>query len=184
MEAIMKSCGSILLFLLSVLFFGCPARSLHPLFTEKEAVFLPSLLGTWVENDDLYTFEQAEGKRYKLVIRSRTEKDSSVFVVWSGKIGSSWYLDSYPMHNAQEHHYVSVHVFTKMILNGDTLRIATLEADWLSKMSSAKKLEVAHVQRENEIILTAPTHELQKFIISIGDNQEAFPNPDALVRLR
>jgi hypothetical protein len=180
----MKSIRVILFISVPFLFSGCPARSIHPLFTDKEAVFNTSLLGIWSNNEESYTFENLHEKNYRLVVRPKEENDSAVYTVLLGKIGEAWFLDSYPIVNSNEHHYLSAHVFTRMILQGDSLYMASLEADWLLKMITEKKIKVAHVRRENEIILTASTKNLQQFINTISTNNEAFPNQSVFVRMR
>jgi hypothetical protein len=180
----MKPFGNALLFLATFFFMGCPARSIHPLFTEQNAVLLASLVGTWENNDETYTFESFQGNNYRLVVRPKSENDSAVFLVLSGKIGTHWFLDSYPIVNSSEHHFLSTHIFTKMSLNDDSLSLSTLEADWLLKMSNAKKLKVPHVKRENEIILTGTTGELRQWIATAGANPEAFPEMSTFHRVQ
>ena len=180
----MRSLRVILLVSVTLLFSGCPARSIHPLFTDKEAVFDASLIGTWTSNEESYTFEKLQEKNYRLVVRSQNENDSAVYAVLLGKIGSAWFLDSYPIVNSNEHHFLSVHVFTRMTMQGDSLTLATLEADWLLKMITEKKITIDHAQRENEIILTASTNKLQHFVNSIRGNNEAFPNPNVFIRTK
>ncbi|MEW5800364.1 MAG: hypothetical protein AB1728_15300 [Bacteroidota bacterium] len=180
----MKAIRFLSVIFITALFAGCPARSLHPLFTDQDAVFNPSLIGTWETDDETYTFDTLKEKNYQLVIRSKKENDSTIYVVWLGKIGSQWFLDSYPIVNSDEYHYVSTHVFTKMTLAGDTLRLASLEADWLSKMIDEKKMKIAHVRRASEVILTASTKELQQWLATIAGNSDAFPNEDLLVKIK
>jgi len=165
-------------------FVGCPARSIHPLFTDADAVFNSSLIGSWKSEGETYTFEKLKEKNYKLVIRSNSSNDSSLYVVLCGKIGSWWFLDSYPLTGSGEHHFLPVHMITKMTLIRDTLRLASLEADWLSKMIAEKKIHIQHVKRNDEIILTASTQELQNFITTIGGNEQAFPNPADFIRVK
>ncbi|MCK9409616.1 MAG: hypothetical protein WCX28_03985 [Bacteriovoracaceae bacterium] len=178
----MKPIRIIPLLLITALLSGCPARSLHPLFSERQAVLLASLIGTWENNEETYTFEPLQGNNYRLVIRPKDEKDSSVYSVLSGKIGSDWFLDSFPIVNSKEHHYLSMHVITKMTLNGDTLTLAMLESDWLLKAITEKKITVQHVKRENEIILTGSTEELRRFITLSGSEEEAFPDVSVFIR--
>ena len=180
----MRSFRVILLVLFAALLAGCPARSIHPLFTEKDAVFNSALIGSWDNKDEIYTFEKLKESIYRLVIRSREENDSSVYSVMLGKIGQSWFFDSFPIVNSNEHHYMSVHVFTRMVLQGDSLTIATLEDDWLLKMIEEKKIKIGHIRRENEIILTASTKELQKLFAEIGTNNDAFPDQKTFARSR
>lgn len=169
---------------IAVLFFGCPARSIHPLFSENDATFNSTLVGIWSNEDETYTFEKGENKSYSLVIRPKTENDSVIYTVISGTIGSMWFLDSYPLLNSDEYHFLSTHLISKMEISGDTLRMSSLEADWLLKKVERKEIKIDHIRRENEIILTASTKELQKFISKIATNTEAFPDPNVLVRVR
>lgn len=180
----MRSIRAILIILTTALFAGCPVRSVFPLFTEKDAVFNPSLIGTWESEDETYTFEKLQEKNYRLAIRPKKENDSALYVVWLGKIGARWFLDSYPIVNSEEYHYFSMHLFTRMDLNGDTLRIASLEADWLSKMIDEKKMQFTHVLRGNEVILTGSTTELQKLLATIGGTGEAFPNENVFIKTK
>jgi hypothetical protein len=69
-----------------------------------------------------------------------------------------------------------------MKIDGDTLTLAMLEADWLLKLDKEKKLKTPHVQRENEVILTGTTEELRNFVSAIGTNHDAFPDNSVFVR--
>jgi hypothetical protein len=166
------------------IFIGCPARSIHPLFTENDVKLNSALFGTWRSNDDTYTFTPASDRTMKAVIRSLTSEDSAVYTALAGTIGRQWYLDSYPYVNADEHHYLSVHVFTKMTLTGDTLTLASFENDWLEKQITDKIISIPHIRRGSEIILTASTKELQSLFRAVGENNDAFPNTTNYVRIR
>lgn len=163
-------------------FIGCPARSLHPLFTEKDIVFNSSLIGTWLADDVTYTFEQLGDKNYKVTVCSTESHDSSLYTAQLGKLGSHWFLDTYPLVTLDEHHYLSVHVFTRLKLQGDTLRLASLEEDWLSEKIRTKALTITHVKKDDEIILTASTKELQQLLMKYGKENDAFPNEGVFVR--
>ncbi len=171
-----------LIALLMVLFAGCPARSIHPLFTDNDVTFDPALIGTWISDDDSYTFSPSSDKSYRTVIHSLTTEDSSVYTVQAGTIGRHRYLDSYPYVNSDEHHYLSVHVFTLMRITGDTMMLASFENDWLEKQIEAKKISIPHIKRGQEIIITATTKELQKMFRTINGDSLAFPNPAIYTR--
>lgn len=170
--------------ILMILFAGCPARSLHPLFTDTDVVFDPVLLGTWISDDDSYTFSPSPDKSYRMVIHSLTSDDSSVYTVQAGTIGRHRYLDSYPYVNADEYHYLSVHVFTLMRLAGDTMTLASFENDWLEKQIDAKKISIPHVKRGQETVLTASTKELQEMFRSIDGDSLAFPHRTSYTRVQ
>ena len=49
---------------------GCqPVDSVNPLYTEKQVVFDPALLGTWVEKDGVFEFFQSSENSYTVVFR-------------------------------------------------------------------------------------------------------------------
>ncbi len=189
----MKKSYIALIMIVSLLIAGCPARSLQPLFTEKEKSFNPALIGTWAIENETYTFAQASANSYTVSYYEYAEKsipgkrqagDSATYVVHLGKIGEHWFFDSYPIKNASNHHLLSTHIFSQMSLEADTLRFAPLEADWLSKMIKAGTIKISHTMKDDDIILTASTEELQELMRTIGGNSEAFPNPGKLVRVK
>jgi len=163
---------------------GCPVRSLNSLFTEKEFSFNPSLVGAWKSHEETYEFRPSTEKSYQLVVASESEPDSFSYTVLLGKIGTNWFLDSYPLTNSDEYHYLSTHIFSRIKLQGDTLRLAILEGEWLSKMIEKKEVKIPHVRRESDIILSASSKELQALFLKYGGNNEAFPIESAFIRLR
>ncbi len=188
----LQLCVSLFLFLFfSLSFLGCPARSLNPLFGEKEIKFNSALLGTWAEGKDSYTFEQSGEKGYLVTFREEKSDGegkepvvhSTKYKAAAGQIGKFWFLDSFPAEGVTEFHFVAGHLITRIWLNGDTLRMASLESDWLRNMIDAKKLKISHVRREAEIILTASSAELRKLVERYANDRKAFPEPGTLVRV-
>lgn len=157
------------------IFSGCPARSLNPLFTEQEVIYNPAMIGTWVNVDVSITFTKSSDKNYRAVYADLKTKDSLVYIVQLGKIGETWFLDSYPAENSQDDHMVAAHMISKIWFEKNQLYISTLESDWLKKMIDGKRLKIPHVRRKHEIILTASTVTLQQLVSKFGDNKEAFP---------
>jgi hypothetical protein len=70
----------------------------------------------------------------------------------------------------------------RLWLDGDTLRLAGLDGDWLGKMIDKKEITIAHLRRDGEVILTASTTELQQLVRRFAEDQEAFPDPEKYVR--
>lgn len=164
---------------LSFLFFGCPARSLNPLFTEEESVYNPALTGQWRGDGTTLTFIRNGAKEYRAVYRDAQSGDSLVYAVRLGTVGERWFLDSAPMENPKDDHLVTAHMVSKVWFEKDRLHIAMLEADWLAKMIDAGKMKVSHVRRGKEVILTAPTATLKQLAETFGGNKEAFPESGA-----
>jgi hypothetical protein len=157
---------------------GCPARSIFPLFNDKDLVFNKDLVGTWVGKDVLM-IEQSGEKSYKAILTETPEpgkSGSSVsYTLQLGKVGRYWFLDSTPAEGQNvDHHFIKSHMITKMRLEGDGLYTATLEGDRLKELIDAGTLQIAHVKRDNEIILTASPEELQKLALRLADDEKAF----------
>ena len=161
---------------LAVLFVGCPARSIFPLFGEKDLVFNPSLVGTWVgENEkETYTFQPSKEKSYNVIVRDK-KGDTATFTAQLGRLGPFWFLDSYPAKEAHEYHMIRTHVISGIRLDGDSLSISSLEGDWLKNMTESGKLKIPHVTLKNDFILTASTEELQQLVLRFAQDSNAFP---------
>ena len=168
---------------MSILLTGCPTRSLFPLFSEKDVKFKPELIGTWSLEQDGSTlsFEKSSEKSYTVVFKDKKEE---VYHVQMGRLGKFWFLDSSPAKDESDYHMIPTHIISKIKLDGDTLQISFLESDRLRDLIDAHKLNVAHVHRNNEIILTASTGELQDLVLRLADDEEAFPKPDSFVRVK
>ena len=171
----MKYVSFIILVCCGFLFIGCPATSIYPLFSDKDAVLNLSLVGSWMASNDSYIrFEANKDNSYKVTFLDK-DGQSVEYKVILGKVGDHWYLDSYP---AGEHdaHLIPAHMITQLWLNGDAMKTAELESDWLSSMIKDEKLSISHANKGGHIILTAPTEELQKLLLQYGDEKKAFPN--------
>jgi hypothetical protein len=187
-----------------VLIGGCAARSFFPLFNEKEVVFNPSLVGTWaVEGTkDTYTFQRSAHKSYEVIYyqdkHSTTRGkealgDTAVFMGQLGQLGNNWFLDLLPewktleshlRNDTYNFHWVPIHTFSRVWLQGDTLRITTLEGDWLKKMIENDSLKIPHLQIGDEIFLSAPTKDLQQLVLTFAEDGRAFAGPEKLIRLK
>ncbi|MBI2619419.1 MAG: hypothetical protein HYW57_05005, partial [Ignavibacteriales bacterium] len=99
-----------------------------------------------------------------------------------GQIGGFWFLDSSPKRGGEDFHFIPVHIFSRLWLNGDTLRIASLEGDWLGDMIDQNKLSITHVRRDREVILTATTEELRSLVLRFVQDPGAFPDPNVMIR--
>lgn len=178
----MKSLTSLLIVAMAVLSLGCPARSLFPLFSHGDASSLEGIVGTWSDGKgETFTFQSSRDGGYDVVTRDN-DGSSMSYKVWLGKLGKSWFADSYPADKGQDHHYLPSHVISKVVLQGDSLWIFSLESDWLAEMKKSGKLDIGNVERSNDIILTASTEDLQKFVTRFADEARAFPQSPALAR--
>ncbi|NUN70730.1 MAG: hypothetical protein HUU02_13590 [Bacteroidetes bacterium] len=168
---------------LTVLLWGCPARSLHPLFTPEQSVNVAAIEGWWRTDGAEYRFEVLEGTNYKVTVISTEDQDTAMYAGQFGRVRGTLYLDTAPLSSSDEHHYLSVHLFSRIDLNGDSLTLRTLDGEWLVKLADNKQLRTPFVRRENEIILTGTPAELQSFVASAAAVADAYPDISRFVRL-
>ncbi|MBI3005004.1 MAG: hypothetical protein HYY49_06260 [Ignavibacteriales bacterium] len=165
---------------------GC-LRSLHPLYSDKTLVFDQNLVGSWVDQDSsMWTFIQTGQKSYELVY---TEKGSpGRFKAHLVKLGKFVFLDLFPeepvlQNGFYKFHLVPVHSILRVWIEENTLRMAMLDHDWFKNQVDKKKVKLAHEHRGNEIILTAATDDLQKFVVKYANDPKAFPEPGELRKI-
>lgn len=170
---------------MSVVFFGCPLRSLAPLFAEKDLIFNPSLLGSWktVQEAELVTFSKSGDKEYSALLTGK-EGDTARYVIQLGKLGKFWFMDSYPFHKNDDYQVLPTHLIWRIWIEGDTIRIASLEGDWLKREIDSKKLHIECTRSDGDILLTSSTEDLQKLAQHYAEDENAFPKPDTYVRVK
>jgi len=176
---------------------GC-VPSLHPIYTQKDLIFEPALVGKWSpveegEQAEVWTFTQTGDKSYGLTIIEQNQDETvapAEFEVHLLKLAGYFFLDLYPeppknQNDFYSMHLVPAHTFIKMSIEGDILKLTLMDYDWLDKMIERKKVKLKHERiRDEHIVLTAQPKQLQKFIIKYADSNEAFPEPGLMRRVK
>ena len=173
---------------LVLLLSGC-VPSLHPLYTDKDLVFKPWLVGIWGgkegQDQDLWIFEKSAENAYTLTILEKgvaAKFDAHLLL-----LEETLFLDIFPQQPVHPHGYYAAHLFRahsfyKVTLREDSLRLAFLDPDWLKKTLEESKVQIAHEQMEDNILLTASTRELQKFVLKYLADEEAWKAGDEMTR--
>lgn len=185
--------------LLAMASVSCVA-SLLPLFDDRYLVAEPGLLGTWKGGDsgaDTWTFEKAGANEYLLIQRQaefdlaqgpgqpskKVPGEAARFQARLGRLGGNLFLDLYPADegNPTAHndwlnaHLIPAHTLAKVWLGKDSLKLVFLDEDWITKAIQSGKIKLDHVKTEEWLVLTAPTAELQAFILKFAAEADAFP---------
>ena len=181
-----------------ILLSGCVVQCLNPLFTEKEYISYPSLVGTWTQKVDekkesVWLFEP-DGKRYKLTHKDE-DGHKAVFEVAVGKIGTNVFLcssleDPTPgteMNFFAAAHLVPIFAFAKIRKTESGLTLVLMDLQWLAKQIENDPKFIPYVLRPNGgddrwPLLTGSTEELQKFVAKYADDEKVFKNEIQLVR--
>jgi hypothetical protein len=176
----------------AVLFGGCVVQSIQPLFSEKDYIDYPALVGTWKQQDQdkvvgVWVFSK-DDRRYKL---THIDEDGqrATFNVAAGKIGSEVFLDILlndvePPNSLNDLATVSLiaaHAFAKVVKTNDALMFVAMDYEWLQKHLETNPKAIAHVIQDKRPILTASTEELKLFVKTYAKDNKVFKNEIKLV---
>jgi len=147
---------------------GCgPVVSVQPLYTEQDLVYDLPLEGTWAAQDDGEIWQvQRSGDGY------RFESSADKFIVHLLHVNGLRFLDiTSPAESALA---VSGHVFAKVWMEDGALRISLMNDTWVEKIVQQGLGPQSVTNSEREVVLTAPTNELQRFVWLYAADPEAF----------
>jgi hypothetical protein len=193
----------ILFYLLAFILGGCvPVMSLHPLYTKEKVVFDDRLLGSWVDDSDESTWQfnhyDKKEKAYELTFRDNEGKKGS-FIAHLVQLKNELFLDVYPSERLWEslepneaYVYNSIfllplHTFMKIDQLEPTLQIRMMGTDEIKDMLEADPNLIRHEileERDSQIVLTASTEELQRFMIEHANDENLFGEPSNMKRLQ
>jgi len=192
----MKRVSTILAFAFLVVFLSSCLYTIHPIFTEKDIVFKPELLGRWEMKkgkDILQITSLAKetgidlpGKisaiKDKGYLISNPDEDGK-FIGFLARIGKHLYFDFYPIESevnekADEffmQHFVKRHISYRVDIGEDSFGLSQMDGDFLENLITQKKIRIRHeIDDGGGIIITAPTEEIQKYIVKYGDDPGAY----------
>lgn len=169
---------------------GCPAYSVHPLYTDQDAVVEPALEGTWTDSSDEkseFRFKQSGDHEYTMVVSdpdSRIEQNYKVNVV---RLGDQLFVDlafkDQTVNGAKIDDPIGViptHAIAKVSISGDDLAYATLEDEPIQKQNPRAGLR--YVATEGTLLVTAQTEALRRYVSVHAD--DAFSEWNHLTRKR
>lgn len=211
-----------------ILFSGCFLKSVHPLVTEKDAIFLENLEGVFEGEDSRWTFVndpetlpelQLSGDNYDgtftvepdsgstvfenqsmyLVLYEDIKPnsiDTTVFIGLIGEFNGNKFLDLSLLdlrlegNTFRNSHLFAVHTFSRISLTDDLLTLYFFKDSWIRELIMGNRVRIKHeripdglTEDSDDILITASTKELQKFILKYGDESEPFDDPIGLKRI-
>jgi hypothetical protein len=173
---------------------GCFPISLHPLYTDSDLVFDAGLVNAWRGQDETWNFSKAGDKEYRLLYTDKEGKTGH-FEVRQLRLGGTKFLDFFPtekggaatsMCETVQYHLIPTHSFAKVSRTDTNLALSFLSLDWLGKLLEKDPQAIRHERigtaNDQTILLTAPTGELQKFVLKYLEDKDAFLQPINLKR--
>jgi hypothetical protein len=182
---------------------GC-IPSLHPLYTEKDRIRMNKITGVWISEDSssIYQIKAAPDNQPsylctyyemsddgEILQRDTSHANFEVNIV---RLDDAYFMDFYPGENEELDkmnlllaiHLIEVHTFARFKLTQDTLFIWRFDPNWLQTLFDQNKIRIAHEKTGDQIVLTASTEELQKFVTKYAHDPEAYIEPEVLIRKR
>ncbi len=169
----------LLLFLIPILaclpLIGCPAYSVHPLYTDQDAVVEPALEGTWVSPDpgdkEELTFKKVGDRDYSMTFFSPDTKVSQNYNVRLVRLGSQLFMDLIAHDQTitgvkldDSFGVIATHVILKVKISGDDLAYAALEEDAITKQNPKGGAPLDYQIADGSTLVTAPTDALRRYI--------------------
>jgi hypothetical protein len=163
--------------------------SLNPLYTDGDLIFDAALLGVWTDTDatESWDFSFSDEKEYKLVYTDESGKKGE-FKAHLLKIEGKTFLDLTPVKPAlvqndfYKQNFLVTHTFVQITQAAPNAQIAYLEPDWLKSFLDKNPAAIRYEKLSGEILLTASTKELQKFLLAHLNTPGAFSKPIGIKR--
>jgi len=186
----MKKWASVVL-LLSIVT-GC-VPSLNPIFTEKDVIYDPALVGTWGTDDqkEKWVFSKSGDNAYKLR-QTDSEGAKAEFDVRLVRLGDYKFLDlivtnmdekDFRMNGWAAFSLIPAHLVLQVHEIGPKLKISAMNPDWVKEWLEKNPKSIEHRRlNDDRYIFTASTKDLQKFVLQHAESEGLFGGSHELER--
>jgi hypothetical protein len=207
----MKKVCIILGFTFLLIFLSSCLTTLHPIFTEQDLAYDPKLIGTWtIEREgnkeiviisNLATENSVElpgnisdikEKGYLISYQHEQGGNPERYIAFLARIGKYLYLDYYPAYKKEDQyideffgaHLVKMHTSYRVeILNDGRFELSQLDGSYVENLIDQKKIRINHeMGAYDNIVITASTSELQKYLIKYSDEPEAYESKKTIFK--
>jgi hypothetical protein len=154
---------------------GC-IPSLNPLYTDETIVFEPALVGTWKQPQGAarWQFTKRDEKSYGLVYTD-DQGQQGRFIGRLVRLEGELFLDLYPEDEQidasgfYKFHLVPMHTIYRVRGPQPKLELAAIDFKWLDEYLAAHPQEIECATFSGRKLITAPTAEVQKFVLAHKD---------------
>jgi hypothetical protein len=186
---------------LALVLAGCePENSLFPLYTAEESMFNERLIGAWrmqksldkkSSDDSYWIFSEGKEKNTYLVrgVDAKKSFGGLALIAHLVRLGAYTFIDFTTPEDSEELNlhpsffpYIPSHVFGRVRIEKNYVRIDLLDDDWVKKQVGEGKFTLAHVEGPSGIILSAPTEDLRKFALAHAEDEKTFAFTEYFVK--
>jgi hypothetical protein len=157
---------------------GCVTQSVHPLYDERTLVFDERLLGSWGDDDAVWSFTADGAGGYELL---HSDPDGTIVAeAHLVRIDGSTFLDIYApdlLADGSELREVLVlplHTIFRVDELDDRLVTSSLGWNWTEDYLEDNPAEIAHTLVDDRVVLTDGTRALQRFFAAHAEDSEAW----------
>jgi len=196
----MKKINFILIILTVILLNGCFIKSIHPFYKEKNVIFKPELVGTWMDQDSaVWKIEQYKRslgfmkgdtvENSYLMVFTDIKGNKTVYNTHLFELDGEYYLDFFPIleelleDNLAYYSIIPSHSLAKIFIRDQNqVQVSFFNEEWLGNLFKENRIIISHEKMiinqdydtRDTYVLTASTNELQKFILKYGNDPKVF----------
>jgi hypothetical protein len=117
------------------------------------------------------------------------------YYAFLARIGKHLYLDYFPIETATQQGFADfykqgflpMHTFYRFTpgSNNDTISINQFAENYLRNLIDKKQIRIRHeVRFDGTYVITAPTEELQQYVVKYSDVNDAYENNKTYIRIK
>jgi hypothetical protein len=177
---------------LMTLLAGCVVTSVYPFFTAKDVMFDPALVGTWAEAgstnaaNDHWRFDRLNQQAYWLTTVEGNKTNR--YETHRFRLKQHVFLDLCTTNRMEDQ--LALHYLVRIEQTSSMLQFKLLNFEWLAKLLEKNPKALRHIlvpnepgnTNNNQLVLTADTPELQKFILKHINDTNTFGDAAELTR--
>lgn len=170
----MRTVALALLSASALLTVGCgDLLSLHPLFTKSDQVFDSAIEGRWEDGDDLVSVQRM-GDLYEVKLQSKRQpSETHTYEVHLTDISGIRFADLLVED-------VIGHMFIRVRITADELRLSFLDSEWLRKRVPHEDSEVDGGR--TQAVLTSRTPQLRSMVAKYAREPKAYDEHDVVYK--
>lgn len=182
---------------------SCLVSSLHPFFKARDKVYDGAMLGAWIDSDScIWVIEKhmvtkefmgpsVPDSTYRLTYYEEEDMVGK-FIGTLFELKGVRYMDFYPDPD-EDHcnstltgmHHFPTHTLARIRLDREYIMLYWYGDEWLDELFKQNRIRIKHETMDmgsdyKRHLLTAPTSDLQKFIIKYADNPKSGINVDKI----
>jgi len=165
---------------------GC-VWSLHPLYTQEDAVFEPGLVGVWASTEAMAIVKAAGDKSYGITYVDTSEDSSGKYRGRLVRLGDTLFLDLVPegdeLRQAKSSGLLATHLFFRLTLQEDTVRVEMVEDELLESVDTGQ-LRHEKLPDRYLTLLTASSSEIRAWLQQHAQNPQLYSDTLELQRVK